>query len=717
MRLVILSASVLLAFSLSLAAQVCPNPTPFGFDGLNGNGTPNPDNQAILNVFTLEDSSDPVNGDNTAHAGLLEPISVQFADARVPAGSPFTLSFSLGVVPSGISNPATIDGTVWLDIANPQNIYTLIDGLALGGGPPNPFGTTAGPDLANAFFLNTGNDANILNTCFTVQAIVLDPAAPAPFFLALSNPVALGIRPGIRSVTPSLAPTGTAVQISAGGAAAGGGDTVIFQPGLPTGTLPGGLANVPAGSVSGPVDIILGGVASVPSDDGISDWLAVIDQTLQPGPAILTLTPDPMIPLLNSSRATGFGTLPTAGGSHTWAVSLNAGDIIDIEVYNTDAALQTILPGFGSAVDPFATSGFDPSVTLQVAGNPDQLVFDTSIGPQNLHFDDDSGPKNNARLRWQARYTGTYNILVTDSNPAAFVSGEYILNLRVQSGVPAVVGFQNTSAARVNIAGQGTNAVVVAPGVQVGGNYSVILSPKAGAPFTETLIANTIIAAPGLLRFTVPTSSSLDIGLHQVRIRDNLTLYEGLNWDNSVFSPADGVLPDLLCIRGLNVQTATAATAIGGAAQIASLNAESVVFGPTTAGALGNGFVRAMVPSAPWSILYAEALAIDSTFPDLFDSTSQFLSATGGVGTGMYNPIMNVFYPNLLISGPYNDNDGIVPSPLFPNPMGIGRNAALIDFQAAPANPTGGNFLFLVRENIITGTQASHACLVNIVAK
>jgi hypothetical protein len=712
-----LSLLLILSMAVLATAQVCPSPLPFSFEGLNGNGVGTPNNQAVLNILTSTDSSDAANSDNTAHAGLGEPITLEFGSSRVSAGAPFTLAFSLGVVPTGISSPTTIDGTVWLDAANPQNVFPLIDGLALASGTPNPFGTTAGPGTPNIFALNTGNDPAILNTCFTVQSIVLDPAAPAPFNLAVSNPIALGIVPRIQGMTPSITTPGATIQIFAGGINPAGGDTVGFELGLNSVTSANGLVAVPTGAISGRIEANLGGSNSIPSEDGIEDWVVVTDPNLQPGPTLITTTPDPNVPLLGTERATGFSAFSGPGLSATWSISLNAGDILDVEVYSIDAGLTRILDGRGNALNPFASEGFDPAVTLRVAGNPDQLVFDTAASGQNLHFDDDSGPANNAHLRWQARYNTNYDIVVTDSNPGAFVTGDYLINIRVQTGVPGVTGF-NVGGNRVNIGSQNANVVINAANVVPGGIYSVIMEPRAGAPFMPTVINSTLVQAPGLLQFTVPSASDLPIGLHQVRIRDEGTLYEGLAWDNSNFSPADGVLPDLFCIRGATVTQADTTALIGGATQITNLNAESVIFGPTSLSptTLGNGFVRAVVPATPWSVLYAEALAIDPTQPDLFDSTSQFL-AGGGVGTGMYNPILNVFYPNLLVSGPYNDNDGVVPAPLFDGPLGIGRNAALIDFQAPIVNPTGGNFLFLVRENIITGAGASHACMVNVVAQ
>ena len=69
----------------------------------------------------------------------------------------------------------------------------------------------------------------------------------------------------------------------------------------------------------------------------------------------------------------------------------------------------------------------------------------------------------------------------------------------------------------------------------------------------------------------------------------------------------------------------------------------------------------------------------------------------------------------LLNIGPYNDDDGALPTNLFPTPMGIGLNAAIIDTFFPLNNPGGGAYNFLLDESIIFGPTANHACLVNIV--
>ncbi|MEE9392442.1 MAG: hypothetical protein V3W41_08050 [Planctomycetota bacterium] len=701
-------------------AQVCPNPTPFAFDGLNGNGLPSQDNRAILNVNTRTDSSDAANSDNTAHVGLGEALTITFEDARVPAGSPFAISLSLGVLSTAIGNPVTIDGLVWLDVFGAGNLFNIIDGIGFGG-IPNPFATTAGPGFENSLFLNVGNDANLNGMCITVQALVLDPAAPAPFFLSFSNPIAVGFQPTIQASLPSFGPAGNFTVISAAGANPSGGDTITFAPMQTTVTQSSGLTPVPSGAISGQMIIDANGVPGIASDDEITDYFAVTDTVTVTTPGLLTTTLDPAIPIISASRATGIATLASSGSSDFWTINLNPGDIIDIEVYSINGALTRLLDGRGNAADLFATEGFDPNVALQVASNLDPLIFDAATGVQNLHFDDDSGPANNAHLRWQARFQSTYNIIVSDSDPSSFVSGGYLLNVRVTSGSPVVQGFVDSTstpvatATRINIVPQGGAFRIVGPNFLQGRFYDVTLRPRVGAPFVDRVVTSLSTATNGELLVSLPaaTVGQLPIGLHQVVVTELLTAQSGMVWDNSQFSPVTGVLPDLLCIRGATTTTAVVNAATGNVTMIGNQNNESVLFRPPVLAPtmnLGNGFVQATDPGGS-TVAYAEALGVNESNFDLFDSNT-----AAGTANGIYNPIISNFYPTLAVPGPYNDDDGLLPFPTFGGQAaGIGHSAAYIDFDGPQLFPAGGNYLYLIRENIIFGPTANHACLVNIV--
>ena len=722
--------AILICLTLVAQAQICP-PSPPGFDGLNGapQGAVN-HNSAILDFITGSNSSDALFSDNTAEAYMGEAIAVQFSDTRVPAGSPFTIAYSIGAPPPvSLSVPTIVDGDIWLDINNSANFFGLVDGLGLTRPFPDPLGTTAGP--TNLVNLNVGvtTDPNALGVCVTFQTLVIDPLAPAPFHVAFSNAVQFGIAPVIRGINPQIAAPGTLVQMDIPGQAAFG-ETIFFPQGQTTLTNASQQVAVPADAISGQLSGTISTYNTLPSDDGINDYIVVTDSTVVfSNGGVVTPTPDPNLPVSGSQRASIAGTLSSATSFNTHTVSLNAGDIIEIEVYSVDNGVTRILDGLGGLLNPLAVEGFDPRVTLQQGTNLDALVWEdpqVSSGPFNLIDDDDSGPMNNAFLQWQAKWSDTYDIIIDTSNANAFLTGDYLLNIVIIPGAPNVRGFTFTgqpvnAANRVNMVQQGGTVDLVCNNLVVGRTYQVDFIPKAGAPFTTRSLTGVLATSPSVLSVTIPPAAATDLplGLHQVRLTDEMTQLAGLVWDNSSFTPTLGVLPDLLAIIGSNVTTATStiANANGGVIPVTSLNSETIFFQPPVLNSVNlfNGFVTAIDPGGS-TIMYAEALGVAENNFLLFDCVNDTDAILNGqTNNSIYNPNLRVYPIALTNAGPYNDDDGVLPSVLFPAPMGIGFNSAIIDEFFPLSNPSGGFYDFFLDENIIFGNANNHACMVNVV--
>ncbi len=720
-------------------AQICP-PTPAGFDGLTGAplGVVN-NNSAILDFITGTNSSDAVNNDNVAEAHMGEAIAIQFQDVRVPAGSPLTIAYSIGVIQTPLLAPTVVDGDIWIDVTTPGNFFGLVDGLGLTRPFPDPLGTTPGP--TNLLNLNVGVtvDPGALGVCVTFQTLVIDVLAPAPFNIAFSNPILFGIAPVIRGMTPQIAPTGGTIKMDIPGQAAGG-ESIIFPQGQLTATNFSQEVTVPFDALSGTVSGTINVWNTIPSIDGLGDYVVVTDSTpvLMATPGPITLNVDANLPVIGTSRASVISSVANATATATFSVNLNAGDIIDIEVFSTDLATQQILDGLGNLLNPLAQEGFDPFVTLQQGSNLDNLVWEDpvllgTVGPFNLITDDNSGPMNNARLRWQAKWTDSYNIIVNNALGGAYVTGNFLLNIVVTPGSPCVQKFNVTGAPvnslnRINITPQGGTLDLVCVNLTPGNTYAVDFIPKAGAPFTTRTVTGVLATSTNLLTVTVPTAAATDLpmGLHQVRLRDEVTMAQGLIWDNSAFTPNLGVLPDLMSIAGATVTTATVnlANTNGGDIPVTTLNSESILLAPVAlnAGNLSNAFVAATDPGGS-GVIYCEALGLAQNFFSLFDSTFDTDAlANNLVNNGIYNPSIKVFPFGLANTGPANDDDGVLPFPLFPNPMGIGYNAAIIDTFFPLANPMGGVYRFFVNEfvffdpqNAGQGALNAHACLINIV--
>ena len=693
------------------AAQVCPSPLPAGFEGLNGNGVIAPDNEAILNIYTATDSTDAIFADNTAHAALGETLSIRFEDARVAAGQPFTLAFSTGVQPFGINSPL-IDGNVWL---NAQSVFPLVDGLGLFGAA-NFLGSTAGPNLAWQLYANTGTDPNFIGLCATLQVLVFDPLAPAPYYLAVSNPTALGIVPGISAVSPAIVAPGGQTTVYAPGLSTNGGDAVTFWDGTTVFTTGAGNVIVPATAISGQVSLDLGG-AGIPSTvvpDSIVDFVAVTAPIASTTPGPMTFVADPNLPFSGGSRATGFGTLAQPGAIDVWTVTLNAGDVLEVEVYSIDSTATFLLDGVGAAISPYVPEGFDPIVSIeQTTNGGDTLVFDQNFAgapPFLLHFDDDDGPENNSYFVWQAKYATTYNLVVGDANPNAFVSGDYLINVRrYQNVFPCATSFL-TGTTRTNVFAANGTMTVQGANLFVGQVYDVVFIPMAGSPFTTRTAANVACTVNGRLTVPVPAAvaGNLTLGLHQIQIVNATSGIAGYVWDNTRIPQGTGPLCDVMSIRGATVTQVLNTSAAS--SNITNIANQSLRFGPTALNANNTyqGFFTFTIPAGVQAV-YVEALGTDGTV-DRFDSHDAMTNANG-----IYNPFLRLFTPpNLLAAGPVNDDDGLVPAALFPFSMGIALNAALIDFNGPAFNPNGGVYSGLVVENVVVGSAANHACLINV---
>ena len=712
-----------LAFMAGLACAqipVCP-PSPAGFDGLTGDaqlGQTN--NGAQLEFITSSDSTDVVNNDNTAQAYLGEPIAVQFIDPRVASGTPMSICYSVGLVPFPIITPI-VDGDIWLDINNPANFFTLLDGLALTQPLPNILGVTPGPN--NITNLNVGviADPGALNFCVTFQTILLDPLAPSPANVSFSNPVLFGIAATIRNTSPQIVTPGSSTTLTVPGQPTGG-----FIVNFPQGTSQVASATnqvtVPLDALSGVLNPTINVFNGISSPDGIDDYLVVTDATPSLGPpGAITLNVDLNLPTPGTSRATALGNLASATANDIWTVNLAAGDIIDIELYSVDFTSTRILDGFGNFLNPFSLEGFDPVVTLQQASNFDALVWEDAValpglsgGPFNLILDSSSGPENNARLRWQAKWTDTYNIVVTNGNLAGFASGNYLLNLVVTPGHPSVRRFNSSGLAvsdgnRVNVVPQAGTIDLVCDNLVVGNTYQVDFIPKAGFPFTTRLVTGVPAATNSLLSVTVPPFGPTDLpmGLHQIRLTDEVTGLQGLVWDNSFFTPANGVLPDLLTISGATITLANTITAPGLFYQLTAVNTETICLLPSSSNPGSNSLGLFNAPAAAGAtVVYAEALGTTEFSTLLFDTSFTDFNngaAVGAINTaGIYNPYLQTYAYGLGNPGPFNDNDGTIPQSLFPTAMGIGNNAAIIDTVSPLLNPGGGGYDFYVDQLVTT---------------
>ncbi|MFT7619693.1 MAG: hypothetical protein ACI97A_003349 [Planctomycetota bacterium] len=726
-----ISCAAFALLSVTSFGQICP-PTPPGFDGLTGspNGPLN-HNSALLNFITPFNSSNAANMDNVAEAHMGQGIAVQFSDTRVPAGSPFTLAYSIGLKPAPLSIPTVVDGDIWLDVNYQPNFHTIIDGIGLLGTAPDPLGVTPGPN--NLINLNVAvtSDPLALGVCVTFQVLVIDPIAPPPYGLAFSNPVLFGIAPVIRGTSPQITAAGTTVTLDSPGETSG--DLVIYPQGQTRPTYGNHQVNVPFTAMSGVLHGQMNTKNTIPSNDGLGDYLVVTDQTVvaMPTAGPITLNPDVNLPLAGMSRASVKSSLATATDTSIFTVTLNAGDILDLEVFTTNAGTTKVLDGYGTLINPLAPEGFDPLVTLQQVSNLDSLVWEDPVqlgatGPFDLIADDNSGPVNNARLRWQAKWTDTYNIIVGAAEATGFVTGDFLINMIVTPGAPCVQSFNLTGQPisaynRVNIVQQGGMVDLICANLTMGNTYTVDFIPKAGAPFTTRSATGVLASASDRLTVALPSLSitSLPIGLHQVRLTDEVTGAQGLIWDNSVYTTGLGVLPDLLCIAGAAVTTATNTSLVNGAVPITNLNSESILFRPAAQSTthLSAGFVAATDPGGS-SIVYAEALGVAENFFLLFDSALDTDAIANNLtDNAIYNPYLRMYPMNLLTVGPVNEDDGILPFPLFPSSMGIGFSAAVVDTFFPLANPAGGLYSFLVDETVVFGPAANHACMVNVVIK
>lgn len=253
--------------------------------------------------------------------------------------------------------------------------------------------------------------------------------------------------------------------------------------------------------------------------------------------------------------------------------------------------------------------------------------------------------------------------------------------------------------------------------------YDVAFFPLAGDPFTGRLATGIQCAVAGRLTVPIPASQfgNLPMGLHQVQLTNATTGAIGAVWDNTRVVQPFGPLPDMLCIRGATRTTVTVNTLNAfGSTPIAFLNSQSLLYGPfptvANPNAQGDGYFEFNAP-ANLTVVYVEALGVSDVNLERFDSHQGLTNLNG-----IYNPTLQLYRPpDLLSVGPYNDDDGQVPSLLFPFSMGIGNSAAVIDFDGPSFFPNGGLYQGLLQELVVIGQgasipaiQATHYCLVNV---
>lgn len=701
-----LTAAVVAALTAGLAGQ-CPTP-PSGFANntsvhgveLNINTSSDSTNNSLLNTTQ----------DNVATASVGEGISFTLSNNSGAAGQPLAILYNIG----GPTGPVTLPsgGDVWLPLTLP--FFAIADGLGIATIPPDPTAAHPGPGLLYSHFVSIPDTSVLGGVCITFQAVIQDPSVPSS--VRLSNAVMLNIVPNVDSFVPNFGPEGSTVNVSTTGSGQGIAHFQIFNPVNNTllgSTAPSPLTSpttviVAPGADSGVVqyeDQTLPGVISSNSPDQMASFFAVTDpngvvSNATPGP--LTLQPSPFSN--NELWATATATLSGSNAVDTWTISGVAGDVVQVEVYSMDTGQTRVLNGFGSTFDPAATEGFDPLINIAHATNVMPLTFDaTSMGPFPVQGDDDSGPGFNARARFQVRQSDTIQILVGTGFPGTFVTGDYLLNVRVLTGEASVSGFTIQGTTPANVAAPGTQVTVNGAGIQSGLQYNVLLTPVHGlyAPVS----VGPVTANPSALTFTMPSfaAGTFGVGSHYVQVSNVASGATSLTWDTSFFRQPIGVLPDLLVARAgtLTALSTTGTTAI--TPNTATLGASNPGGGPA-------GFLT--FSTSPGQTVYVEALGVDPNSNNLLVDAGFAQSSTS---LGVFNPNISLFDPTGLIIA-QNDDDGVFPVPYtWPNnpAVGIGLGSALLQpITAASA----GNMFMLFQENIcLVSCTTAKATLVNVV--
>ena len=640
--------------------------------------------QVELNINAGADSTNnslftPLAQDNVASASTGEAISFNVSNPAGTAGNAVSIYFSIGGPGAPLPVPGL--GDLYLNLAAP---LAMVDGAGFLG-PATPFSTHPGPSAFYSLFMAVPLNPALNNNCYTFQAIVIDPAFPGG--IRLGNASALQLRASVSSVLGSnFGSEGSGFAIATTGSGNGIAHFDGFDPSnsasLPdsvSGALAANSGTVPTGAQSGAIryeDAGSPGVVATSSGENMNSFFAVVDPfgvSSNAAVGILPLNVSPFNP--NESWATVTQVLAGSGTVDTWSFTANSGDIVVVECYSLDTTQSRILDGAGAAFTPNATQGFDPLLNLAHGTNVEPLTFDGgSIAPLVVQGDDDSGPGFNARMVFQVRNTDTMQVLVGTSFPGTFVTGDYMLNIRVLAGEPSVASFSIGGQTTANIGGFGEIVTINGAGIQAGFIYDVTLTPIHGL-YPPVVIQNNASTTPGQVAFTLPpqTVGSFDIGSHIVTITDATgTNGTSIAWDNSFFNQPLGPLPDILLV------TSTALTGLAGNGPInpSTTYVSGPVVGPGGYWSFSNDSFGALI--TPGRTIYAEMVGVDTTSNNrLMDG----VAAESNPTLGVFNPMMTLFGPGLFPQLASNDDDGVDPFAFnWPNSgaAGIGQGAALL---------------------------------------
>ena len=704
-----IQAAVSCALLAASAAAQCPGFIPTTF--LNSTSTTGNE----LNVETLSDSTansltTPTAQDNQASVSVGEAITFRLSSVSGIPGAPLVLAFT-----PGLPTPAGVFpfGNLHLNIGG--GLGAVADGLGLITGVPNAFIAHPGAGQDWTMTGTIGAYPGIAQTCWTFQSVLADPTAPTG--VRLSNASLVQIRGQLQSIVPPFGTDGAAVVVNALGATTGG--TANFKTSAPAGgfvnpTTPSvstsSIFTVPFGAGSGPVTFeypTAPGQPTVSNPDDIRTWFAVVDSTgvlNNPAQGLLALNPSPTT---GDRFASLTQTLANATTTHTYSIALNAGDVVEIEAYAMDIAQSGFLDGFGSTYDPGATQGADLALAFRQVNNFLPLTFDQgAIGPFVVHSDDDSGPGFNPRLVFQARATDTYQVLVNASpgNAAAFVTGDYLLNVRAVGNVPSITRFELPGAAtatQINARPAGQTVTIIGNNFPVGGGaLDVILTPVHGL-YAPILVAGVAPTSATALTFTIPALSvpTFCVGSHTVQVSDVGSGYRSLVWDNSAVRPL-GIRPELLVVRApiLTTLANTAVVVVNPAiANTASYGTQATA---AQANSLPPGHILQFAANGTQTI-YMEVLATKNAAVGTanYQALVDTFIETGNASGPCYDPILTIFPPNLSSTFAQNDQDGFFPSAFnWPSggTPGIGLNAAVLQPTAGFVGAGNGTFTSFV---------------------
>lgn len=703
MRMPALLLLLLVALAVTAAGQ-CTGPDPASF-GNNTSATGMTLNCATGGDSTANSLFTAGAQDNIALATAGEAVSFQIGNAGGPAGAPLGLYYTSGSPVGPI--PLASGDNVYLNFM--AGMTALVDGIGLVSTPPNSYAVHPGPGLVFALFGAVAANPSLGNTCWTFQSALLDPASAVG--VRISNAIRVAVRPGITDITPNFAAEGTTVTITNSGSGTGTCHFGVFNPPgaigpatVATAVTTGTSFTVPANADSGPVayeDVLGAGNLSTQDPDSMTHHLAVVDPMgVAPGtPGPITLNASPYA--VNEQWKTLAGTLASSTTIDAYTVTAAAGDILQVELYSVNVTQSRILNGYGSTFDPSATHGFDPLVEIFHTTNVNSLAFDNIAGATLVHGDDDSGPAYNSRAVFQVRNAGGIRIDVRASSPATFVTGDYLLNIRVYTGAPAVTSFTISGLSSANLAAPGTTVTIVGANFTPGIPCTVTLNPRHGL-YAPVAVVGTVVSSTQAT-FPVPAFSTsmpyFCVGSHEVSVTDGVSGATSLLWQTSYAGLFNGIKPDLLVLRaGTLTPQGTGAPAI-------TPNISTV----TQSGAANFGGFLTIAATGTQNI-YIECLGLDTT------STQRrvdCMTPVGGGGTGVYNPHISLMAPGYLPIIAQNDDNGLFPV-TFPwvggGGVGIGRNSALV----TPASFGNGNYLLYYVQNITVGASPYEA-IVNVV--